>query len=309
MALIAIFANLITAVLGHPIPIHRPGELAGLPLAPGAFGHLLGTDEIGRRFAGAVDLRRADLADGGALRGDHEITIGTVLGAISGYYGGWVDFVISLSPTSCSRSRCCRCCWSLTPSSREPRTSVAEFPGDRGVIGGCRGRPSRAWSVRRFSRCASASSPKPPGRSAIATGASSSGTCCPTRSRRSSCRRRSKSPTSSSSSRCSPFLGFGSSRRPRRGENMLANAQVEHHRGAVGGDLPRIVHPRHRPGDQLPRRRPPRRARIRTWSDRPRYVLDRGGAAFEHTCCGVDHGRDSERDRRVGDAPRDRAQQ
>jgi peptide/nickel transport system permease protein len=66
----------------------------GYPLAPGIAGHLLGTDENGRdllarlMFGARISLTVALFAV------FMEITIGTVLGAIAGYYGGWVDFII-----------------------------------------------------------------------------------------------------------------------------------------------------------------------------------------------------------------------
>src|ERR1700722_16648102 len=95
MALIAIFANPITAALGHADPnFIDQVNWQGYPLAPGAFGHQLGTDEIGRDllarliFGARISLTVALFAV------IMEITIGAVLGAISGYYGGWVDFVI-----------------------------------------------------------------------------------------------------------------------------------------------------------------------------------------------------------------------
>lgn len=66
----------------------------GYPLAPGIAGHILGTDENGRDllsrliFGARVSLTVAVFA---VLM---EITIGTVLGALAGYYGGFIDFVI-----------------------------------------------------------------------------------------------------------------------------------------------------------------------------------------------------------------------
>jgi peptide/nickel transport system permease protein len=91
MALIAVFANLITPA--DPNYIDQV-NWQGYPLAPGVAHHLLGTDENGRDllarliFGARISLTVAFFA---VLM---EITIGTVLGAISGYYGGWVDFVI-----------------------------------------------------------------------------------------------------------------------------------------------------------------------------------------------------------------------
>jgi peptide/nickel transport system permease protein len=66
----------------------------GTPLAPGVAGHLLGTDENGRdllsrlMYGGQISLMVAAFA---VLM---ELTIGTVLGAIAGYYGGAVDYWI-----------------------------------------------------------------------------------------------------------------------------------------------------------------------------------------------------------------------
>ena len=66
----------------------------GYPLAPGVAGHLLGTDENGRdllsrlMFGAQISLTVAVFA---VLM---EIAIGTVLGAIAGYYGRAVDYWI-----------------------------------------------------------------------------------------------------------------------------------------------------------------------------------------------------------------------
>jgi peptide/nickel transport system permease protein len=91
MGLIAALANLITPADPNFIDqVHWQGY----PLAPGVAGHLLGTDENGRdllarlMFGARISLTVALFAV------IMEISIGTVLGAISGYYGGWVDFII-----------------------------------------------------------------------------------------------------------------------------------------------------------------------------------------------------------------------
>ncbi|HEY0395715.1 MAG TPA: oligopeptide ABC transporter permease [Candidatus Elarobacter sp.] len=91
MGLIAILAPLITPADPNFIDqVHWQGY----PLAPGVAGHLLGTDENGRdllarlMFGAQISLQVALFAV------IMEISIGTVLGAISGYYGGWIDFVI-----------------------------------------------------------------------------------------------------------------------------------------------------------------------------------------------------------------------
>jgi peptide/nickel transport system permease protein len=91
ITLIAIFAKLLAPADPNYIDqVHWQGY----PLAPGIAGHLLGTDENGRdllsrlMFGAQISLTVAVFAV------IMEITIGTVLGAISGYYGGLVDYWI-----------------------------------------------------------------------------------------------------------------------------------------------------------------------------------------------------------------------
>ncbi len=67
---------------------------SGYPLAPGVAGHILGTDENGRDllsrliFGARISLTVAIFAV------TMEIVLGTVLGAIAGFYGGIIDFTI-----------------------------------------------------------------------------------------------------------------------------------------------------------------------------------------------------------------------
>jgi peptide/nickel transport system permease protein len=91
VALIAIFAKFLAPADPNFIDqVHWQGY----PLAPGVAGHLLGTDENGRdllsrlMFGAQISLTVAIFA---VLM---EIAIGTVLGAVSGYYGGYVDYWI-----------------------------------------------------------------------------------------------------------------------------------------------------------------------------------------------------------------------
>ncbi|MGB8265716.1 MAG: oligopeptide ABC transporter permease [Candidatus Velthaea sp.] len=89
MALVAIFANLIAPM--NPDAIDNV-NWNGYPLAPGVAHHLLGTDENGRdllsrlMFGARISLTVACFAV------VMEIVIGSILGAIAGYYGGLVDF-------------------------------------------------------------------------------------------------------------------------------------------------------------------------------------------------------------------------
>jgi peptide/nickel transport system permease protein len=95
LVLIALCAAPITALILHQDPnaIYNV-HWQGYPLAPGAFGHTLGTDENGRDlFARLIYGAQISLTVA-VFAVIMEISIGTVLGAISGYYGGWVDFLI-----------------------------------------------------------------------------------------------------------------------------------------------------------------------------------------------------------------------
>jgi peptide/nickel transport system permease protein len=62
--------------------------------SPGQFGHLLGTDQEGRDtwarllYGGRIDLQVAFLAV------VFPFVIGTILGSLAGYFGGWIDAVI-----------------------------------------------------------------------------------------------------------------------------------------------------------------------------------------------------------------------
>lgn len=91
IALVAIFAKLLAP--WDPNYIDQ-AHWSGYPLAPGAAGHLLGTDENGRdllsrlMFGGQISLT---VAFATVLM---ELLIGTVVGAVAGYYGGWIDYAL-----------------------------------------------------------------------------------------------------------------------------------------------------------------------------------------------------------------------
>ena len=89
----------LVAVLARWLPIADPNYIdqvnwQGTPLAPGVAHHLLGTDENGRDlvarliFGAQISLTVAFFA---VLM---ELTIGTVVGAFAGYYGGWTDYAL-----------------------------------------------------------------------------------------------------------------------------------------------------------------------------------------------------------------------
>lgn len=90
-AVIAIFAPLFSAIVTHAQP--QTIDLAHTFQPPGS-GHLLGTDELGRDtltrliWGGRVTLGIAFLAVA------MNLTVGTAVGMVAGYYGGWVDDVL-----------------------------------------------------------------------------------------------------------------------------------------------------------------------------------------------------------------------
>lgn len=87
MVLGAIFAPW----LSHFDPNAIDNHWVGSPLAPGQFGHWLGTDEIGRDlytrilFGARISLTLAVFAV------VIEVVLGTLVGAIAGFYGGRID--------------------------------------------------------------------------------------------------------------------------------------------------------------------------------------------------------------------------
>ncbi|MGZ9585616.1 oligopeptide ABC transporter permease [Paenibacillus marinisediminis] len=86
LTLCAIFAPIITP--------YEPTEITENFSAPPSMEHLLGTDQVGRdQFTRLIYAARVSLSVGiGAVA--ISAVIGTILGLLSGYFGGWVDHVI-----------------------------------------------------------------------------------------------------------------------------------------------------------------------------------------------------------------------
>ena len=57
-------------------------------------GHLLGSDEVGRDLLSRLLFGARISLQIGVYTVILEITVGTILGAIAGYYGGWVDWLV-----------------------------------------------------------------------------------------------------------------------------------------------------------------------------------------------------------------------
>jgi peptide/nickel transport system permease protein len=86
----------LVAILAPVLATHDPiqQDLAHARLAPGAPGHLLGTDELGRDvFSRLLYGARVDLRVG-VLAVVSPFIIGTVLGLVAGWFGGWLDTLI-----------------------------------------------------------------------------------------------------------------------------------------------------------------------------------------------------------------------
>jgi peptide/nickel transport system permease protein len=90
-----VVALLLVSVLAPWLAPYDPGQIdLQHVLAPPSADHLLGTDQLGRDvlsrmiWGARISLKVGFVATGLA------ILIGTALGAVSGYYGGWVDSVI-----------------------------------------------------------------------------------------------------------------------------------------------------------------------------------------------------------------------
>jgi peptide/nickel transport system permease protein len=86
----AVFAPFLT----HFDPNAIDNAWQGSPLAPGIAGHWLGTDEIGRDlwarllFGGRISLTI------GLTAVVIEVLLGTFVGALAGYFGGWTDGIL-----------------------------------------------------------------------------------------------------------------------------------------------------------------------------------------------------------------------
>ncbi|MDP6689663.1 MAG: ABC transporter permease [Alphaproteobacteria bacterium] len=93
---LAVFVTIIGAALLAPILLDLdPFEMVDAPLLPpGEGGHIFGTDNLGRdMFVAIVYGARVTMAVGGAAAGI-TLVIGLSIGAMAGYYRGWVDEVL-----------------------------------------------------------------------------------------------------------------------------------------------------------------------------------------------------------------------
>ncbi len=94
---LGITGALVLAGLLAPLVVgdaYKASDLEAIRLPPGSPGHLLGTDELGRDILARL-LRGASLSlKIGVGATALAVVFGTLVGAVSGYVGGWVDTVL-----------------------------------------------------------------------------------------------------------------------------------------------------------------------------------------------------------------------
>ena len=92
-----IIAMIFTAILAPIISPYRPYELGQSPFSPPSMAHLMGSDHLGRDvFSQIIWGARVSLLFALGAAGI-SLIIGTILGAIAGYYGGIIDDLFSRS--------------------------------------------------------------------------------------------------------------------------------------------------------------------------------------------------------------------
>jgi peptide/nickel transport system permease protein len=97
LVLIAIFAPLVTSLLGLPNPYTNDSnalDAFGSPAGPSA-AHPFGVDQLGRDIAARVVYGSRVSLEVGIFGTAIAAVIGTVLGLLAGFYRGWVDTIIS----------------------------------------------------------------------------------------------------------------------------------------------------------------------------------------------------------------------
>ena len=116
LILVAVFAPLIVALLGHP-PDEFHQDAALLDLTPRRRPRHIRRHEL--RFLFGLEPQNGRDMFSRVIYGSRvslliaflatllSVVIGTVLGMIAGYFGGWVDSLVGRAWTSSSPSRCC----------------------------------------------------------------------------------------------------------------------------------------------------------------------------------------------------------
>jgi len=94
VGLVIVSSFVFIALFAPFIAPYNPMRSVDEPLLPPSLSHLLGTDQLGRDiFSGLIHGTRISLMVG-ALASAMYVIIGTLIGVLSGYYGGIVDSVL-----------------------------------------------------------------------------------------------------------------------------------------------------------------------------------------------------------------------
>jgi len=92
---VALLAALVLAGVFAPwIAPYRPDETTGSPFSPPSRAHLLGTNDVGQDLLSELIFGVRISLTIGFLAAAVSISIGTLVGVVAGYFGGWVDAVL-----------------------------------------------------------------------------------------------------------------------------------------------------------------------------------------------------------------------
>lgn len=93
---VIVLAVVLTAVLAPALAPANPDlqQIADRLMPPGAGGHLLGTDDVGRDVLSRIIFGSRVSLIVGCLAVLVSGALGTLLGIVAGYYGGWLDGLI-----------------------------------------------------------------------------------------------------------------------------------------------------------------------------------------------------------------------
>src|SRR6185437_10840515 len=98
LVLVAIFAPVLTALIGHPPNTQYTNtglSLAGIPVGPGHNGFLLGTDDQGRDVLSRIIYGSRVSLEVGVGSTAIALVLGMTIGLAAGFYGGTVDVVLA----------------------------------------------------------------------------------------------------------------------------------------------------------------------------------------------------------------------
>ena len=95
VGLACVVLTLSAAVLGPLLAPHDPFAITGGSLVPPSAGHWMGTDALGRDvLSGVLYGARTSLLVAAAVS-TIALFVGTAIGMLAGYYGGWIDNVLT----------------------------------------------------------------------------------------------------------------------------------------------------------------------------------------------------------------------